>query len=183
MSKKTTLTFIIIFSIVAIWVITMAVYDYNLVLHGVNPKFTISTTIYEDGGTKEYTGLFYKIISYKVSSGRKDVVVGTWLLNYEPQIEDLTSKTVQTMPDVSYNFEGTVLSTYYEDGSTYIIASSDTYGNMKIKLISSTLIYLDGKKTTKSDIVSGKKIKCKVNITNHNTNPKQSMGQIINVIK
>ncbi len=46
------------------------------------PFFAIKTKTYNDGGTKEYYGLFYKVIKYKEKKGRVDNVIGSWDIYY-----------------------------------------------------------------------------------------------------
>jgi hypothetical protein len=42
----------------------------------------IRTTIYKDGGTKEYLGLFYKVIKCNTLVGDKKVTIGTYFMDY-----------------------------------------------------------------------------------------------------
>ena len=63
-------------------------------------KFIIKTHTYNDGGTKEYYGLGYKVIKYNQVQGRRDKVIGSWKLKYnmnEPtyktEIDSLEQKT------------------------------------------------------------------------------------------
>ena len=44
----------------------------------VGPIFAIKTKEYNDGGTKEYYGLGYKVIKYKEIEGRQDTQLGFW---------------------------------------------------------------------------------------------------------
>ena len=67
-----------------------AIIDFNRNEKGLKTLFTIRTKIYRDGGSVEYLGLGYKIISYNVLDnietgelGRKDNVFGFWTLKYE----------------------------------------------------------------------------------------------------
>ena len=45
---------------------------------GVGPFLAIRTKVYDDGGTKEYYGLGYKVIKYNQEIGRRDTVLGSW---------------------------------------------------------------------------------------------------------
>ena len=54
--------------------------------HQKTPVFAINTKIYKDGGSKEYTGLGYKVIKYNQKQGRKDIVIGTWGLKYSNKV-------------------------------------------------------------------------------------------------
>ena len=46
------------------------------------PFFAIPMYTYEDGGTKEYYGIGYKVIKYNQLQGRRDMEIGTWSLKY-----------------------------------------------------------------------------------------------------
>ncbi len=48
----------------------------------IGPFFAIKTKEYNDGGTKEYYGLGYKVIKYNQKIGRRDTTIGTWSLKY-----------------------------------------------------------------------------------------------------
>ena len=48
----------------------------------VGPFLAVKVNTYNDGGTKEYYGLGYKVIKYKVKDGRNTTVVGSWTLKY-----------------------------------------------------------------------------------------------------
>ena len=41
---------------------------------------------YNDGGTKEYAGIFYKVIKYKQTNGRRDMVLGSYKLSYAGEV-------------------------------------------------------------------------------------------------
>lgn len=47
------------------------------------PFFAIKTKTYDDGGSREYYGLFYKVIKYKETNGRVDTVIGSWKIQYD----------------------------------------------------------------------------------------------------
>ena len=55
------------------------------------PFFAIRTKVYKDGGTKEYYGLFYKVIKYHQVVGRRDMVIGGWNLKYSTNPLEITS--------------------------------------------------------------------------------------------
>lgn len=46
------------------------------------PFFAIPVYTYDDGGTKEYYGLGYKVIKYHQLQGRRDLEIGSWALKY-----------------------------------------------------------------------------------------------------
>lgn len=70
---------IIITIIISILIIT----DIVLVSRaGKGPYFALNTKTYNDGGTKVYYGLGYKVIKYDQEEGRKDTVIGNWKIKY-----------------------------------------------------------------------------------------------------
>lgn len=52
----------------------------------VGPIFAIKVKTYNDGGTKEYAGIFYKVIKYKQTNGRRDMVLGSYKLSYSGEV-------------------------------------------------------------------------------------------------
>lgn len=56
----------------------------------IGPFFAIKTKTHNDGGTKEYYGLGYKVIKYNEEEGRKDIIIGPWSLEYDTTIEKTT---------------------------------------------------------------------------------------------
>ena len=57
---------------------------------GVGPFLAIRTKVYDDGGTKEYYGLGYKVIKYNQKVGRRDTVIGSWSIKYNTTPETYT---------------------------------------------------------------------------------------------
>lgn len=64
----------------------------------VGPFLAIKVKTYNDGGTKEYYGLGYKAIKYRVRNGRNTTVVGSWTLKYDPV------SRVTTMEELAFSF-------------------------------------------------------------------------------
>ena len=74
--------------------ITMSAFmqNYNIILIAIDviavayynkgPFFAIPGVQYKDGGTREYYGLGYKVISYHQVQGRRDKELGFWNLEY-----------------------------------------------------------------------------------------------------
>ncbi len=82
MSKKTVIilvTSIILFTIVCF---TFMAADISKLIDGKKPVFSIMRAEYEDGGTVEYIGLFYKIFDYKILNGKNKIEFGTWFKSY-----------------------------------------------------------------------------------------------------
>ena len=62
----------------------------------IGPFFALKTKVYNDGGTEEYYGLFYKVIKYHQEIGRRDTVIGSYSLKYN------TTPTNYTIETLSY---------------------------------------------------------------------------------
>lgn len=56
------------------------------------PFFAIPMHTYDDGGTKEYYGLGYKVIKYHQVQGRRDMEIGSWALKYN--VEPIYSEII-----------------------------------------------------------------------------------------
>lgn len=183
MEKRSTINFIIILAVLAIAGLTMGLYDYNIALHGNMPKFVFASKSYDDGGTVEYTGFLYKIIKYGAVAGRSDVAFGSLLMKYDPQIDEAKLPKKISMPNVKFNFTGTIENIKIEDGNLKIQLVSATNENILVSVISSSLIYKNGVKATKNELVVDSTVKCKINMTNTNVVPNEAMAQVINIIE
>ena len=65
----------------------LVVFDVVMVIKfNVGPIFAIKVKTYNDGGTKEYAGIFYKVIKYKQTNGRRDMVLGSYKLSYSGEV-------------------------------------------------------------------------------------------------
>ena len=82
----------VVFSIIVIIIIMITVDYIRVTKYGYTPLFAIKTLELKDGGTKEYTGLGYKVIDYNEIKGRRDIEIGLWgmKLNTKPiEISDV----------------------------------------------------------------------------------------------
>lgn len=77
MSRKTVKNLLIACIVIVILLSTMIVADFNYVLQKQQPIFCFSQHIHDDGGSVEYVGFGYKIISYNATYGRHDIVLGS----------------------------------------------------------------------------------------------------------
>ena len=68
----------IVFSIIIIIIIMITIDYVRVTKYGYTPVFAIKTLELKDGGTKEYTGLGYKVIDYNEIQGRRDIEIGLW---------------------------------------------------------------------------------------------------------
>lgn len=125
-NKKIKLIMNIIF-IIIIAIFTMIAVDVICVArYGKGPYFAIPTHTYDDGGTKEYYGLGYKVIKYNQLQGRRDKEIGFWSLQY--------SASPYTIKDVDLAIE------FYEDEA----ASYEKYYKQFVR-INSKLQKVDAK--------------------------------------
>lgn len=84
-SKKPGLIKKIIYVILGILLILIILSIVDIVCvskYNKGPFFAIPVHTYDDGGTKEYYGLGYKVIKYNQVQGRRDTEIGTWGLQY-----------------------------------------------------------------------------------------------------
>ena len=84
--KIINITFIII--IILICLITTDIILVNKYEKG--PIFAIHTKTIDDGGSKVYLGLGYKVIKYHQVQGRRDSELGLWTMNYNTEPIDVS---------------------------------------------------------------------------------------------
>ena len=95
-----------LFIIFLIIILTIALIDIIAVTkYNVGPFFAIPTHKYNDGGTKEYFGIGYKVISYHQTQGRRDKEIGSWNIKY---INPTTIKDI----DLAIELEEDEIKTY-----------------------------------------------------------------------
>lgn len=84
--------FNVIFIILMISMLIIGIDVICVARYNVGPFFAIKTKTYDDGGTKEYYGLGYKVIKYSEETGRRDTQIGFWNMKYSTEpvvIEDI----------------------------------------------------------------------------------------------
>ena len=74
---------LIILGVIIILGLIFFIVDYNRVKNEEKPIFCINTATANDGGTKEYLGLGYKVIDFNRLDGYDEVKIGTWSMKYE----------------------------------------------------------------------------------------------------
>ncbi len=86
LKKKFTIIMIVALVLGTLIFIDILVANYT----SVGPFLAVKVKTHNDGGTKEYYGLGYKVIKYKVKDGRNTTVVGSWALKYDPTTKATT---------------------------------------------------------------------------------------------
>lgn len=88
MSRKTLIRVsIIIIVLIAISIFTFVI-DVNRIIDKREPIFCIQKAVYEDGGTVEYLGLFYKIYKFKNKNNVETMKFGGIFSTYESVVGD-----------------------------------------------------------------------------------------------
>lgn len=89
----------VILIIFGIWILIFLT-DFICVKTIKRPIFTVRTVIYEDSYTKEYYGLFYKVIKCNDLSQDNTVSIGTWFMDYSCNNDSKESDNQNTtIPD------------------------------------------------------------------------------------
>lgn len=96
---------ILIMTIIAVDVVCVARYNKG-------PFFAIRTSVYDDGGTKIYYGLGYKVIKYNQKQGRRDTKIGFWTMPYS--VEPTTISSLDLAIEFTNNPEKTSKKYYKE---------------------------------------------------------------------
>lgn len=86
LKKKFTIIMIVALVLGTLIFIDILVANYT----SLGPFLAVKVKTHNDGGTKEYYGLGYKVIKYKVKDGRNTTVVGSWTLKYDPTTKATT---------------------------------------------------------------------------------------------
>ena len=82
MKKGVKIVGIILGIIILLGIIFFAI-DYNRARNNEQPMFCVQIDEVNDGGSKIYLGLGYKVIDFNTLSGFDDVKIGTWFMNYD----------------------------------------------------------------------------------------------------
>lgn len=107
---------------------------FSLTRNGNGPFFAIKTKTYNDGGTKVYYGLGYKVIKYNVEEGRVGTVIGSWSLKYDKT--PIKTTMLDLAIDFNNDFENSI--------DTYMDKYLRVRGTIKnIDQDNITLVYLD----------------------------------------
>ncbi len=81
--KKIIRMILIVILIIIILGVIFFIVDYNKVKNNEKPMFCILEQEVNDGGTKIYLGLGYKVIDFNTLSGFNKMKIGSYFMNYE----------------------------------------------------------------------------------------------------
>ena len=87
--KRTKKIINIVFVIVIMLIIMVSTDIICVSKYNIGPFFAIPVKKYNDGGTKEYYGIGYKVIKYKQIQGRRDKEIGGYKLKYNTNPIDI----------------------------------------------------------------------------------------------
>lgn len=104
----------IVFIILIIIMVMVTVDVVGVSRYNKGPFFAIKTKTYNDGGTKEYYGIGYKVIKYNQQQGRKDIEIGSWNLKYN--IEPINISSL----DLAIEFRNDYKKAYKRYGKKFI---------------------------------------------------------------
>ncbi len=113
-----------LFTVIMILVISigfLVLLDIMLVTKmNVGPFLAVRTKVYESG-SKEYYGLFYKVIKYREEEGRCDTVLGGWGLKYN------SKPVVMTLEDLSLMLRNDYKTNYKKLYQSYVKLTGKIY--------------------------------------------------------
>ena len=143
------LKIVILILVLIIGFVLMMFVDYTRVSKGKKPIITLKTNNYEDGGSKEFYSIFYKLISYNALEGRNDVEIGTWFKKFDNKVKDKTSadrEEISEFIDIRGNIENILLndSGYFEIEVSGQIYADTLYDLAIVKITDETIIEKNG---------------------------------------
>ena len=87
--KKVIKIILIIIAIIIMLGVIFFIVDYNRVKNNEKPIFCILKQEVNDGGTKIYLGLGYKVIDFNTLSGFNKTKIGSYFMNYEDFTDEI----------------------------------------------------------------------------------------------
>ena len=135
----------IVFIIIIIIMVMVTVDVVGVSRYNKGPFFAIKTKTYNDGGTKEYYGIGYKVIKYNQVQGRRDKEIGFWNLKYNAD-----PVTIQSI-DLAIEFQKDEEKTYRKYYKKFVRIIS-TLENVDTRNNKITISYVDEGKKYSLDI-------------------------------
>ncbi len=87
MEKKTVKKICVIIILLILLGVTFFLVDFNLVVRKNEPKMCININIYNNGITKEYLGIGYKIVRYNIGTINETYRIGFLDLLYDKNLD------------------------------------------------------------------------------------------------
>lgn len=165
MSKRTVVGILLVLIIFLIFGVTFFLVDFNLVVRNNDPKLSFRTNIYDEGNTREYIGLGYKIIRYNIGSDNSINKFGTWFLIYDQNLNVKEDDANMSNPNGTYDIVGEIISMEEKELSLNIKSNSNEsrYDEAIVKINSNTIITKSQKQIYRKDLKVGNKVR--VNFT------------------
>ena len=126
----------IIFVVIILLITMIAVDVVSVKKYHKGPYFAILTHKYDDGGTKEYLGLGYKVIKYNQRQGRRDTVIGSWGMKYNNDTIDVEAI------DLAIEFNDNESESYKKYNGKFLRVSG-VLSNVSINDNAITITYFD----------------------------------------
>lgn len=181
MSKRTVIGIISILMVIAIFGVTFFLVDFNLVLRNNEPILSINTNVYDNGTTKEYVGLGYKIIRYNIKTENLVNKFGTWLLMYDYNF-CIKEENIESNKNDTYDIIGEIISFDEKELSLYVKSNSSesNYNEAIVRVSSNTIIKKNNKEIYIKDLKAGNKVKIKfTGIVTYSIPPQAIASRII----
>ena len=178
MSKRTVVSIIVILLVISVFGVTFYLIDFNLVVRNNEPKLSVNTNTYNEGSTKEYLGLGYKIIRYNIQNERAINKFGTWFMMYDP---DYVIKEENKNIDETYDIIGEVKLFDKEELALEVKSNSETskYDNAIVKIDSDTIIKKENVNVDTKELKVGANVKVIFNGMLTRSIPPQAIATLI----
>lgn len=142
--KKNLKTLFIIIGCILILCFIFFMADYSRVKQNKNPIFCILKDEANDGGTKIYLGLGYKVIDFNTLSGFNEMKIGTWFMEYndfDAEIDSMKETVKLVVVKVNSN---NLLAMEAEDTNNLYSIGLKNAENIEFKKDQEILVYCDG---------------------------------------
>ena len=94
----------IVLIVLAVW-LSIFLVDFICVKTIKRPIFMIRTTIYKDGGSKEYYGLGYKVVKCNTLSSNGKVTIGSYSLKYNCSVKPTEDENITPTDAIKFSRE------------------------------------------------------------------------------
>ena len=105
--------------------------DYSRVKNNETPLFCILKDEANDGGTKIYLGLGYKVIDFHTLAGYDDIKIGSWFMDYNDFEEEMKEYEMKFEEELNKNKEYEINLFELDEISSITIDTLSQYDNKK----------------------------------------------------